>query len=56
MGLQSDNVRRDLQPSLLGPKTTDVVLLENVNIACANEAERQSRKEFVVPERPFSSI
>lgn len=52
IGLQSDNVRSDLQPYLLNPKITDVVLLEKLNIACANEAERQSRKKSAVPERP----
>lgn len=39
-GLQSDIVRVDMQPLLLDTKTSDELLLEKLNIACANEMER----------------
>lgn len=38
-GLQSDSIRIDMQPLLLESKTSDEVLLEKLNIACANEIE-----------------
>ncbi|GAA6090899.1 NACHT, LRR and PYD domains-containing protein 12-like [Tachysurus ichikawai] len=34
-----------MQPLLLDTKTTDEALLEKLNIACANEAERQKKKK-----------
>lgn len=50
-GLQSDNVKSDMQPYLLQSSTSDEVLLEKVNIACANERERQDKKKHAVPHR-----
>lgn len=44
-GLQSDSIKVDLQPLLLDTKTTDEALLEKLNIACANELERQKKKK-----------
>ncbi|GAA6092193.1 uncharacterized protein LOC117595539 [Tachysurus ichikawai] len=44
-GLQSDSIKVDMQPLLLDTKTTDEALLEKLNIACANEAERQKKKK-----------
>ncbi|XP_016350835.1 uncharacterized protein LOC107695446 [Sinocyclocheilus anshuiensis] len=44
-GLQSDSVKVDMQPLLLDTKTTDEALLEKLNIACANEAERQKKRK-----------
>lgn len=49
-GLQSDSVKSDMQP-YLQPTTSDEVLLEKVNIACANEKERQDKKKHTVPQR-----
>lgn len=50
-GLQSDNVKIDMQPYLLHPTTSDEVLLEKVNIACANEKERQDKRKHAAPLR-----
>ena len=50
-GLQSDNIKSDMQPYLLKPTTSDEVLLEKVNVACANEKERQNKKKHAVPHR-----
>ena len=50
-GLQSDNVKSDMQPYLLQPTTSDEVLLEKVNVACANEKERQDKKKQAMPQR-----
>lgn len=47
-GLQSDSIKVDMQPLLLDTKTTDEALLEKLNIACANEAERQKKKKTSV--------
>ncbi len=44
-GLQSDSIKVDMQPLLLDTKTTDEALLEKLNIACANEAERQRKRK-----------
>ncbi len=44
-GLQSDSIKVDMQPLFLDTKTTDEALLEKLNIACANEEERQKEKE-----------
>ncbi len=50
-GLQNDNIKSDLQPYLLQTQTSDEVLLEKVNIACANEKERQDKKKHSAPSR-----
>lgn len=47
-GLQSDSIKVDMQPLLLDTKTPDEALLEKLNIACANEAERQKKKKINV--------
>lgn len=43
-GLQNDNIKTDLQPYLLQPSTPDELLLERLNMACANKKERQDKK------------
>lgn len=50
-GLQNDNIKSDLQPYLLQPNTSDELLLEKVNTACANEKERQDKKKHSAPAR-----
>lgn len=50
-GLQNDNIKSDLQPYLLQTNTSDELLLEKVNIACANEKERQDKKKHSAPSR-----
>lgn len=47
-GLQNDNVKTDLQPYLMQTATSDELLLERLNIACANEKERQDKKRQTV--------
>lgn len=51
-GLQNDNIRTDLQPYLQQTTTSDELLLEKLNIACANEAERQNKKKILPQQRP----
>lgn len=50
-GLHNDNIKSDLQPYLLQTSTSDELLLERVNIACANEKERQEKKRHAAPPR-----
>jgi len=50
-GLQSDNIKGDLQPYLLQTDTSDELLLEKLNISCANEKERQDKKKHAGPSR-----
>lgn len=45
-GLQNDSFRIDMQPLLLDPETSDELFRERLNIACANGAERRSKKKF----------
>lgn len=49
-GLQSDSIRIDMQPLLLDSETSDEVLLEKLNIACANEIERRNKRRFNSPQ------
>lgn len=49
-GLQSDSIRIDMQPLLLDSETSDEVLLEKLNIACANEIERRNKRQFNAPQ------
>lgn len=51
-GPQSDSIKVDMQPLLLDMKTTDEALLEKLNIACANEAERQKKKKIHMQHTP----
>ena len=51
-GLQNDCIRSDLQPYLQQTTTSDELLLEKLNIACANEAERQNKKKLLTQQRP----
>ena len=54
-GLQSDNIKRDLQPYLEQTDISDELLLERMNMACAYEAERQSkRKSLGQQQRPIT--
>lgn len=50
-GLQNDSIKTDLQPYLLQPTTSDELLLERLNMACANEKERQDKKRQTTPQR-----
>ncbi|XP_028971131.2 uncharacterized protein LOC117594385 isoform X1 [Esox lucius] len=50
-GLQSDNIKGDLQPYLLQTDTSDELLLEKLNISHANEKERQDKKKHSAPSR-----
>ena len=50
-GLQSDSVKSDLQPYLLQTSTSDELLLEKLNVACANDKERQDKKKQNLPPR-----
>ncbi len=54
-GLQNDNIRIDMQPLLLDTETSDELLLERLNIACANEAERCNKKKLTAPQ-PAASV
>ena len=39
-----------MQPLLLDSNTSDELLLERLNIACANETERRNKKKFSTPQ------
>ena len=51
-GLQNDSIKSDLQPYLQQTTTSDELLLEKLNIACANESERQNKKKLLTQQRP----
>lgn len=53
-GLQNDSIRIDMQPLLLDADTSDELLLERLNIACANETERRNKKKFSTPQTATS--
>lgn len=46
-GLQNDSIRSDLQPYLTRNEVSDELLLDKVNVACANETERQNKKKYL---------
>lgn len=50
-GLQNDSIKTDLQPYLLQLTTSDELLLERLNMARANEKERQDKKRQTTPQR-----
>lgn len=50
-GLQNDCIKTDLQPYLMQPTTSDELLLERLNMACAHEKERQDKKGHATPQR-----
>lgn len=50
-GLQNDNIKRDLQPSLEQAGVSDELLFEKLNISCAYESERQEKKKMNTPQR-----
>lgn len=50
-GLQSDNIKRDLQPYLEQPNVSDELLLEKLNTSCAYENERQDKRRMLTPHR-----
>ena len=54
-GLQNDSIRIDMQPLLLDTETSDELLLERLNVACANETERRNKKKFSNPQ-PSTSV
>ena len=43
-----------MQPLLLDTGTSDELLLERLNIACANETERRNKKKFSTPQSAAS--
>ena len=45
-GLQNESIRIDMQPLLLDTETSDELLLERLNVACANEAERRNKRKL----------
>lgn len=51
-GLQNDSIRSDLQPYRQQTTTSDELLLQKLNIACANEAERQNKNKLLIQHRP----
>lgn len=53
-GLQNDSIRSDLQPYLQQTSSSDELLLEKLNVACANEAERQHKKKLLSQQRPVT--
>ncbi|KAL3992412.1 transcription factor AP-1 [Sarotherodon galilaeus] len=53
-GFQSDSVRIDMQPLLLDSNTPDELLLERLNMACANEAERKNKKRCLASQTATS--
>ena len=50
-GLQNDSIKTNLQPYLLQPTTSDELLLKRLNLACANEKERQDKKRLTASQR-----
>lgn len=53
-GFQNDSIRIDMQPLLQDPGTSDELLLEKLNVACANETERRNKKKFSAPQSATS--
>lgn len=49
--MQSDDIKRDLQPYLELPNVSDELLLEELNMSCANEKERQDTGRMLTPQR-----
>lgn len=50
-GLQSENIKRDLQPYLELANVSDELLLEKFNTSCACENERLDKRRMVPPQR-----
>lgn len=48
-GLQNDSIRGDLRPYLTQADVSDELLFDKVNLACAHETERQSKKRLAQP-------
>lgn len=53
-GLQNDSIRIDMQPLLLDSQISDELLLERLNVACANETEQRKKKKFCTPQSATS--
>lgn len=53
-GLQSDNIKRDLQPYLEQTDISDELLLEHMNTASAYETERQNERKLLGQQRPLT--
>ncbi len=51
-GLQNDSIRSDLQPYLTRTNVSDELLLDKINVACANETERQNKKKLLSHQHP----
>ena len=50
-GLQNESIRNDLLPYLQQQSCSDELLLEKLNIACANETERQNKRRQITQQR-----
>lgn len=53
-GLHNDSIRIDMQPLLLDAETSDELLLERLNVACATENERKTKKKLSTPQSSTS--
>lgn len=51
-GLKNDSIRSDLQPYLTRTDVSDELLLDKVNVACANEKECQNKKKLLSQQHP----
>lgn len=51
-GLQNESIRNDLLPYLQQQTCSDELPLEKLNIACANETERQNKRRQITQQRP----
>lgn len=47
--LQNESIKSDLQPYLTRTDVSDELLLDKVNVACANETGRQNKEEASIP-------
>ena len=50
-GLQNESIRNDVLPYLQQQTCSDELLLEKLNIACANETERQNKRRQITQQR-----
>lgn len=51
-GLQNESIRNYLLPYLQQQACSVELLLEKLNVACANETERQNKRRQVMQQRP----
>ena len=50
-GLRNESIRNDVLPYLQQQTCSDELLLEKLNIACANETERQNKRRQITQQR-----